>query len=108
RDAAVNELWEGPRNVLLTQIHRDLQRASSWYSPAEFSDGFLHGADEAVRKQFREEITELTAHPNLFGMDRKTIEVCRQWDSFCQRLFNTYQDLALHEVEQGVPAASKG
>lgn len=108
RDAAVNELWEGPRNVLLTQIHRDLQRAASWYSPAEFSDGFLHGADESVRKQFREEITELTAHPDLFGMDRKTIEVCREWDSFCQRLFNTYQDLALYEVEQGVPAASKG
>ena len=24
RDSAVNELWEGPRNVLLAQIHRDL------------------------------------------------------------------------------------
>ncbi len=28
RDSAVNELWEGPRNVLLTQIHRDLQRVA--------------------------------------------------------------------------------
>ena len=23
RDSAINELWEGPRNVLMTQIHRD-------------------------------------------------------------------------------------
>ena len=36
RDAAVNELWEGPRNVLLTQIHRDLQKVASWYAPQEF------------------------------------------------------------------------
>jgi hypothetical protein len=31
RDAAVNELWEGPRNVLLTQIHRDCRRAAELY-----------------------------------------------------------------------------
>ena len=33
RDAAVNELWEGPRNVLLTQMHRDFQRASRGMIP---------------------------------------------------------------------------
>ena len=36
RDAAVNELWEGPRNVLLSQIHRDLQQVKSWYSAGGF------------------------------------------------------------------------
>src|SRR5699024_10414657 len=36
RDAMVNELWEGPRNVLLTQIHRDMQKAASWYDPEDF------------------------------------------------------------------------
>jgi alkylation response protein AidB-like acyl-CoA dehydrogenase len=31
RDAAVNELWEGPRNVLLMQIFRDMSRAAEFY-----------------------------------------------------------------------------
>ncbi len=33
RDATVNELWEGPRNVLLMQVYRDIQRVSDWYPP---------------------------------------------------------------------------
>ncbi len=33
RDSIVNELWEGPRNVLLTQIYRDLKRVKDFYSP---------------------------------------------------------------------------
>ena len=33
RDATVNELWEGPRNVLLMQVFRDLQRVAAWYPP---------------------------------------------------------------------------
>lgn len=99
RDAAVNELWEGPRNVLLTQIHRDLQRASGWYSPAEFVTDILSGADELLVAELSEEITELVSHSSLFSMDEKTMEICRRWDAFCHRLFHSYQDLAMQEVE---------
>lgn len=98
RDSAVNELWEGPRNVLLTQIHRDLQRVASWYKPSEFVGSILAGLDAALTKELSKEITELLAHPDLFHMDEKTIEVCRRWDAFCHRLFHAYQDLALREV----------
>jgi len=98
RDSAVNELWEGPRNVLLTQIHRDLQRVAGWYKPSEFVGSILAGLDAALTKELSEEITELLAHPDLFHMDEKTIEVCRRWDAFCHRLFHAYQDLALREV----------
>ena len=45
RDAAVNELWEGPRNVLLSQIHRDLQQVQAVIRPAEFVGNLLAGAD---------------------------------------------------------------
>ncbi len=100
RDAAVNELWEGPRNVLLTQIHRDLQRASGWYSPAEFVTDILSGADELLVAELSEEITELVSHSSLFSMDEKTMEICRRWDAFCHRLFHSYQDLAMREVEK--------
>ncbi len=100
RDSAINELWEGPRNVLLTQIHRDLQVAASWYAPAELVRNILKGHDEAVVEGLAEEITELSVYPNLFQMDEKTIDVCRRWDSFCHNFFHAYQDLALKEVEQ--------
>jgi alkylation response protein AidB-like acyl-CoA dehydrogenase len=99
RDAAINELWEGPRNVLLTQIHGDLKKVSQWYSPAEFVKDLLEGADPAVIKAYSEEIEVLVSHPSLFTGDEKTIDVCRRWDAFCHRLFHAYQDQALAEVE---------
>lgn len=100
RDAAVNELWEGPRNVLLTQMHRDFQRAAKWYPPAEFVGNVLKGADPALIRKMTDEITELLAHPHLFAPDEKTIEVCRRWDAFCADLTHVYQDLAMKEVEE--------
>ncbi|MGE5391247.1 MAG: acyl-CoA dehydrogenase family protein [Deltaproteobacteria bacterium] len=99
RDAAVNELWEGPRNVLLTQMHRDFQRASRWYDPREFVERILHGAPEAVTLSLADEMAELLAHPDLLSSDERTLEVCERWDKFCGDLYHAYQDLALAEVE---------
>ena len=99
RDAAINELWEGPRNVLLTQIHGDLKKAAEWYTPLELVKDVLTGADPKVVEEFSKEIEELVSHPSLFQNDAKTVEICRRWDSFCHRLFHTYQDCALAEVE---------
>ncbi len=98
RDAAINELWEGPRNVLLTQIHRDLQRAAAWYTPADFVRDILTGAENGQVEALASEAEELVSHPSLFSMDEKTKEVCRRFDAFCHRLFHAYQDLALAEV----------
>lgn len=98
RDSAINELWEGPRNVLLTQIHRDFQRVSSWYRPSEFVTNILGRADENTVKKLGREMDELIAYPDLFTMDEKTLNICRQWDKFCHELFHAYQDSALREV----------
>lgn len=100
RDAAVNELWEGPRNVLLTQMHRDFQRASRWYDSREFVEHILEGAPAAVAQKLADEMVELLAHPDLFSMDEKTLEVCERWDRFCGDLYHAYQDIALAEVER--------
>ncbi len=102
RDAAVNELWEGPRNVLLTQIHRDLQKAAPWYPPQAFVADLLAGAEEGLVKEFQDEIARIFAHPNLMEMSPATVAVCRQWDDYCHRLFHAYQDLALEMVERQV------
>lgn len=99
RDAAVNELWEGPRNVLLTQIHRDLQRAASWYQPEELITNMLDGANPDMLASFSEELKEILAYPHLLSMDDKTMEMCERWDNFCHQLFHTYQLLALQEID---------
>jgi alkylation response protein AidB-like acyl-CoA dehydrogenase len=99
RDAAVNELWEGPRNVLLTQIHRDLQKVKSWYGPAEFVERLLTGADAALVSDLKAEIETLVAHASLLDNNPEMIKACQQWDRFCDRLFHAYQDLALEEVD---------
>ncbi len=99
RDAAVNELWEGPRNVLLTQIFRDIQRASAWYSPSSFVQGLLNGADTRTVRELADEISEITSRLDLSRMDDETVQLCAQWDSFCHKLFHCYQDLALAEVD---------
>jgi alkylation response protein AidB-like acyl-CoA dehydrogenase len=46
RDAAVNELWEGPRNVLLMQIFRDMSRAAEFYPTDIFLNDLLSGAPQ--------------------------------------------------------------
>jgi len=99
RDAAINELWEGPRNVLLTQIHRDMKRSAAVYPPDALVRDILAGADPDVVDSLASEITELVHHPDLVTMDEKTRNICRRWDSFCSRLFHAYQDLALADVE---------
>ena len=98
RDGAVNELWEGPRNVLLTQIYRDIQRAKSWYPPEEFVAGVLKGAKSEVITSLAQEIKELIAVAEPFGTDDASLDFWKQWDEFCHRLFHAYQDLALSEV----------
>jgi putative acyl-CoA dehydrogenase len=100
RDAAVNELWEGPRNVLLAQIHRDLQKVSEWYPPSEFVQNLLPGAEKKIVDAFSDEISGLVSYPGLLEMNEKTIRICQQWDNFCARLFHAYQNLAKHEVER--------
>lgn len=101
RDSAVNELWEGPRNVLLMQIHRDLQKASAWYKPEEFVKNILAGGDDERVDKLAAEMAEIVAYPNLLQADDETIQMSMRWDKFCHDLTHAYQDLALAEVEKG-------
>lgn len=99
RDSAVNELWEGPRNVLLAQIHRDLQRAASWYPPGDFVRSVLSGGEVESVQALAAEFEALVAHPSLATLDEKTVRICEQWESACRRLMHAYQELALREAQ---------
>jgi alkylation response protein AidB-like acyl-CoA dehydrogenase len=99
RDGLVNELWEGPRNVLLTQLFLDFQKARKWYPPAAFVSRSLKGADETLIRDYTGELEEIMQIPHFFDMNEKTLQACGQWDDFCGRFFHAYQDLALAETE---------
>jgi alkylation response protein AidB-like acyl-CoA dehydrogenase len=101
RDSAVNELWEGPRNVLQAQIHRDLQRAAAWYPPAELVASLLTGGAPGASTPLAEEIGALVAHPSLLTRDAATVAACRRWDAALRELMHAFQERALEEVEAG-------
>lgn len=101
RDSAVNELWEGPRNVLLTQLYRDMTRVMNWYDPAEFVGNLLKGVDEAIVRKLAKEIVALLNYPDIYSLTAQTVEVWKRWDLFCAELFHAYQDFAFSEVEEG-------
>ena len=104
RDAFVQELWEGPRNVLLTQIHRDFQRVRDWYPPDEFIRDLLQGANNDLIEEYASEFSRIISHESLLRNDEKTLEICKDWERFSNKLFIAYQEQALRELDyEGKP-----
>ncbi|HQR30568.1 MAG TPA: acyl-CoA dehydrogenase family protein [Anaeromyxobacteraceae bacterium] len=97
RDSAVNELWEGPRNVLLDQVHRDIRKASDWYPPAELVTRLL-GREDASARELGREVAALVAGPDLSDDVPGALEACRRWDAACRALVHGFQDAAVQRV----------
>ncbi len=100
RDSAINELWEGPRNVLLAQIHRELQQARNWYSPEEFVASVLEGADREIIDDLSAKVAELLTYPDLSKPNGDAVKNCERWDAVCHSLFHAYQDVSLNRVQK--------
>ncbi|MFX0066485.1 MAG: acyl-CoA dehydrogenase family protein [Candidatus Hermodarchaeota archaeon] len=98
RDSLVMELWEGPRSVLLTQIHRDFSRVTDWYSADEFVRDLLEGADASIVEPLAAEFLRIMSHESLLVDDEETLRICRDWEKLSNKLFNAYQDQALREL----------
>jgi alkylation response protein AidB-like acyl-CoA dehydrogenase len=98
RDATVNELWEGPRNVLLMQVFRDIQRVSAWYSPAEFMGNLLRGAEQGIIDDLSARLQDFLEKPPFFELEPGAPERAAAWDAFCDTLFKAFQERALDEV----------
>jgi alkylation response protein AidB-like acyl-CoA dehydrogenase len=98
RDVVVNEQWEGPRNLLLTQIYRDIGRVADWYSPADFVTNLLDGASQEVIKQFSMQLEDLLQRPVLGEVNEGSMEAAVEWDAFCDAIFKAYQKTALAEL----------
>ncbi len=104
RDSMIMELWEGPRNVLLTQIHRDFSRVKNWYPADEFCRDLLEGANSDIIEQYVSEFSKIMSHDSLLRNDDKTLAICKDWEEFSNRLFIAYQEQSLNEIGyQGKP-----
>jgi len=98
RDAAVNELWEGPRNVLLMQVFRDIGRAAEFYPPNLFFRDLLSGAPEAKIQEMVNRAEYFIAAPPFQKLDEDSRRRAIAWESFLVDIFRIYQDTALKEV----------
>jgi len=98
RDSMIMELWEGPRNVLLAQIHRDFQRVKDWYSADDFCRDLLRGADSDLVEKYTSEFSRIISHDSLLRNDEETLAICRDWEIFSNILFIAYQEQALREL----------
>jgi alkylation response protein AidB-like acyl-CoA dehydrogenase len=99
RDVVVNEQWEGPRNLLLTQIYRDIQRVTDWYPPADFVTSVLKGAQEEIIEEFTRKLADLLQKPVCGDVSDESIQAAEEWDAFCDGFFKAYQMVALQEIQ---------
>ncbi|MFX0002579.1 MAG: acyl-CoA dehydrogenase family protein [Candidatus Hodarchaeota archaeon] len=98
RDSMIMELWEGPRNVLLTQIHRDFSRVKDWYPADEFCRDLLEGAKSDIVEEYASEFNRIMSHDSLLRNDENTLAICRDWEKFSTKLLIMYQEQALKEL----------
>lgn len=98
RDAVVNELWEGPRNVLLMQIFRDMLRAAEFYPPDAFLEDLLSGAPREDIDDFGRRAMQFAAKPPFQELDRRSRHQAVAWEAFIVDVFRAYQETALLEV----------
>lgn len=98
RDAAVNELWEGPRNVLLMQVFRDMGRAAEFYPPDRFLSDFLSGALEAEIADLSRRARQFSENPPFQKLDQASRRRAAAWEEFIVDVFRVYQETALREV----------
>jgi alkylation response protein AidB-like acyl-CoA dehydrogenase len=98
RDAAVNELWEGPRNVLLMQVFRDMGRAAEFYPPGRFWADLLSGALEAEIADLSRRALEFSDNPPFQKLDKASRRRSAAWEQFIVDVFRIYQETALRQV----------
>lgn len=91
RDAMVNELWEGPKNVLLSQIYRDLKKMKDWYPVKKFMADLLPDSEQSKVDHYALELEQLLEYPLTGDISDQSIAHAKQWETFCQSIFYEYQ-----------------
>ena len=84
--------------MLLAQIHRDLQRAASWYPPGDFVRDLCRGGDETQVDEMARRVTEVVTGVDLTADSEDHVLEGLLWDRLCQMLWNCFQEIALAEI----------
>lgn len=100
RDSLVNELWEGPRNVLLAQIYRDLLKAQ-WPLQDILQQMFPHLSEEDIAR-YTEEIKSIAAINLVDIPNAENMKAARRWEALWEELFVSYQE-AITEPYENLP-----
>lgn len=90
RDSMVNELWEGPRNVLLAQIYRDMLK-SKWPLADVLAEMFPNLSNEQVER-YSNEIQGLAAINLIDYPNPENMKAARRWEALWEELFLSYQE----------------
>ncbi len=99
RDAMVNELWEGPKNVLLAQVYRDLLRNKEKYSPTTLLSNILSSYDTKTIQPLQDKLKELL-NINLYAHPTdENIYAAAEWEKLWSDVFYLYQQQVLANVE---------
>ncbi len=98
RDSAVNELWEGPRNVLLMQVYRDLGRAAAFYPPESFLRDLLAGAPEEEVAELNHCALKFLGGTPFDRVDDASRRLATEWETFIVKTFRLFQETALKEI----------
>ena len=100
RDAYINEQWEGPRALLLSQIHSDLRRVGEWYPPEAFAADVLAGTPAPLVRDLGERLRVLGSTAALDGpVTDESMQHALDWDRLIEDLFHAFQDGALAALE---------
>ncbi len=99
RDSLVNELWEGPRNVLLAQIYRDIMKMRKQISVEELLSNILTACSAQEIQHFVEQIeqllqVDLTALPNA-----ENRRAARRWEQTWEEIFTLFQEQTIKEIQ---------
>lgn len=95
RDSLINELWEGPKNVLLTQIYNDIKRKKTQYSTEEILQAIFPLFDRETIQRNASLIDtiikiDLSAKPTPENMNAS-----RDWESLWENLYENYSEYLL-------------
>ncbi|WP_153733404.1 acyl-CoA dehydrogenase family protein [Sporosarcina obsidiansis] len=100
RDSMVNELWEGPRNVLLTQIYRDFAKLRQTVPVVKVITTMFPHLSQADVQQYSSRIEviigiDVVEAPNPFNK-----MAAQNWESLWGELFLSFQYAVLEAFEE--------
>lgn len=99
RDSLVNELWEGPRNVLLAQIYRDLYKMQRSVPLNEILKAMFPQLTEDNILLYSKRIHDIMAENLVAAPTSENKRAARDWELLWEELFLSYQDAIIAPIK---------